>query len=50
MQIEPIYKAFRPTEKELDLAKKIIEGNEKHQQEGKGAFSIDGFALLLLIL
>jgi len=41
-QIEPIYAAFRPSEKEIDLAKKIIEGNEKNQAEGKGAFSIDG--------
>lgn len=41
-QIEPIYAAFHPTEKELDLANKIIQGNEKHQKEGVGAFSIDG--------
>lgn len=26
----------------LDLAKRILEENEKHQAEGKGAFSIDG--------
>jgi len=41
-QIEPIYKAFHPTEEQISFAKKVIEGNEKHQSEGKGAFTIDG--------
>lgn len=41
-QIEPIYKAFYPTEKELTLANRIIKEFDEYQQQGKGAFSIDG--------
>jgi citrate lyase subunit beta-like protein len=26
----------------VDLAQRIVEGHEKHQAEGKGAFSLDG--------
>lgn len=41
-QIEPIYKAFYPSEKELNFAKRIISEYEEHSRQGKGAFSIDG--------
>jgi citrate lyase subunit beta-like protein len=41
-QIEPIIAAFRPSEKELQLAKRIVEENEKNQAQGIGAWSIDG--------
>jgi len=41
-QIDPIYKAFYPSDSELKLAKDIIEGNQLHQAAGKGAFSLNG--------
>eukprot|EP01116_Phalansterium_solitarium_P007122 TRINITY_DN19629_c0_g1_i1.p1 TRINITY_DN19629_c0_g1~~TRINITY_DN19629_c0_g1_i1.p1 ORF type:complete len:322 (-),score=96.66 TRINITY_DN19629_c0_g1_i1:87-1052(-) len=41
-QIEPIYRAFRPADKVVDLARRIIDGNEAAQRAGKGAFELDG--------
>jgi citrate lyase subunit beta-like protein len=41
-QIQPIYAAFRPPEASIEFARRIIEENEKHQQQGAGAFSLDG--------
>ena len=35
-QIEPIYEAFRPGEKEVDFAKRIFAEHERYQAEGKG--------------
>jgi len=41
-QISVIYSSFRPSEKDMAYAKKIIDGNDLHQKSGKGAFEIDG--------
>jgi citrate lyase subunit beta-like protein len=41
-QIPIIYQMFKPPDELIQLAKKIIEENDKFQREGKGAFEIDG--------
>jgi len=41
-QIPLIYEAFKPNEKTLSFAKRVIEGNQHNQQQGKGAFELDG--------
>jgi citrate lyase subunit beta/citryl-CoA lyase len=41
-QIEIIHKAFRPDEKDVIRAKRIVEAAEKARNEGKGVISVDG--------
>ncbi len=41
-QIEIVHKAFRPTEDEIEDAKKIIEAAELAEKEGKGVISLNG--------
>eukprot|EP01130_Rhizamoeba_saxonica_P007744 TRINITY_DN3144_c0_g1_i1.p1 TRINITY_DN3144_c0_g1~~TRINITY_DN3144_c0_g1_i1.p1 ORF type:complete len:122 (-),score=30.65 TRINITY_DN3144_c0_g1_i1:9-374(-) len=41
-QISPIYKHFCPSEETIDFAIAIVQGFEKHQTEGKGAFELNG--------
>ncbi len=41
-QVEPIQRAFTPTDDEIEKAKGLIEAFDKHQKGGVGAFEIDG--------
>lgn len=41
-QVEPIQRAFTPTDDEIEKAKYIIEAFKKHQETGMGAFAIEG--------
>ncbi|KAN0014787.1 hypothetical protein ACTFIU_001105 [Dictyostelium citrinum] len=41
-QIEIINESFRPSLEKFNFATKIVEQNEIHQSQGKGAFEIDG--------
>lgn len=41
-QLEIIQEMFQPTEKQIDFAKRIIEGARKHNIDGVGAFDLDG--------
>ena len=41
-QIEVVHRAFRPTDDEIEDAKKIIEAAEEAEKEGKGVISLNG--------
>lgn len=41
-QVEPVQKAFSPSEKELQHARQLIEAFEEYQKIGKGAFAFEG--------
>lgn len=41
-QVQPVQKAFTPSEEAVAYAKRIIETFEASQKEGKGAYSLDG--------
>lgn len=41
-QVEPVQAAFTPTADAIAAAKRIVEGFEASQQQGKGAFALDG--------
>ncbi len=41
-QIEPVQAAFTPSDEAVAEAKRIVEGFEASQKEGKGAFALDG--------
>ncbi|MEA2071262.1 MAG: aldolase/citrate lyase family protein [Asgard group archaeon] len=40
-QVEPIHKAFRPTDQEIERAKRIVEAYKHAQEEGLGAICVD---------
>ncbi len=41
-QIEIVHRAFRPDDREIEEAKRIVEAAEKAMEEGKGVISLDG--------
>ncbi len=41
-QIEVVHRAFRPTEEEIEEAKKIIEAAREAEREGKGVIALNG--------
>ncbi len=41
-QVEVVHRAFRPEEKDIEEAKKIVEAAEKAMKEGKGVISLNG--------
>ncbi len=41
-QVEPVQAAFTPDEQAIAQAKRIVAGFEASQEEGKGAFALDG--------
>jgi citrate lyase beta subunit len=41
-QVEPVQKAFTPSDEAVAYARRIVETFETSQREGKGAFSLDG--------
>ena len=41
-QVEPIHSVFRPTDEEIDMARKIISVAQKAEKEGIGAVAIGG--------
>jgi citrate lyase beta subunit len=41
-QIGPVQEAFSPTDEAIAQARRVVEEAERHQQEGKGAFALDG--------
>ena len=41
-QIEPVQRAFTPTEDEIAHARRVMEAYQLHQQAGRGAFALDG--------
>jgi citrate lyase subunit beta-like protein len=41
-QVGPVQEAFTPDEAAIAQAARLIEAFELHQQEGKGAFGLDG--------
>ena len=41
-QIAPVQEAFTPDDASIAKARRIVEGFESHQKEGKGAFALDG--------
>lgn len=41
-QVEPVQKAFTPSQEAVAYAKRIVETFEASQKEGKGAYSLDG--------
>ena len=41
-QVAPVQEAFTPDGASIAKARRIIEGFESHQKEGKGAFALDG--------
>ena len=41
-QVEPVQKAFTPSDEAIAYAKRIVETFEASQKEGKGAYSLDG--------
>ncbi len=41
-QIEIVHRAFRPDEKEIEEARRIVEAAEKAMREGKGVIALDG--------
>jgi citrate lyase beta subunit len=41
-QVEPVQTAFTPSDEAIAHAKRIVDGFEASQKEGKGAFALDG--------
>ena len=41
-QIEPLHRAFTPTDEEIAAARRVVEAAAAHQAEGVGAFALDG--------
>ena len=41
-QVEVVHRAFRPEEKDIEEAKKIVEAAEKAMREGKGVIALNG--------
>lgn len=41
-QVGPVQEAFTPDEAAIEKARQLIEAFEAHQQEGRGAFGLDG--------
>ncbi|HMZ43608.1 MAG TPA: CoA ester lyase [Anaerolineales bacterium] len=41
-QVEPVQRAFTPSDEAIAYAKRIVETFEASQKEGKGAYSLDG--------
>jgi citrate lyase subunit beta/citryl-CoA lyase len=41
-QIEIVHRAFRPSDEEIEDAKKIVEAAEKAMKEGKGVIALNG--------
>ena len=41
-QVAPVQEAFTPDDESIAFAKRLVEGFESHQKEGKGAFALDG--------
>lgn len=41
-QVEPVQKAFTPSDEAIAYAKRIVETFEANQKEGRGAYSLDG--------
>ena len=41
-QVEPVQKAFTPSDEAIAYAKRIVETFDASQREGKGAYSLDG--------
>ncbi len=41
-QVEVVHRAFRPEEKDIEEAKKIVEAAEKAMKEGKGVIALNG--------
>lgn len=42
IQVEPTQNAFTPTDEEIAHARRVVEEFAKHQEEGRGVFSMDG--------
>ena len=41
-QVGPVQEEFTPNDESIEKARRITEGFEAHQKEGKGAFALDG--------
>jgi citrate lyase beta subunit len=41
-QVEPVQRAFTPSDEEIEHARRVMESYAKHQQAGLGAFALDG--------
>jgi citrate lyase beta subunit len=41
-QVEPVQEAFTPSDEAIAHAKRVVEADAQHQDEGKGAFTLDG--------
>jgi citrate lyase beta subunit len=41
-QVDPIQRIFTPSEEEIQQAKRLIDTHHTHQQQGTGAFQMDG--------
>jgi citrate lyase beta subunit len=41
-QVDPIQEAFTPSEEAIAHARRVVEAAEQHQEEGVGAFALDG--------
>ena len=41
-QVAPVQAAFTPSDESIASAKSLVEAFESHQQEGRGAFALDG--------
>jgi citrate lyase beta subunit len=41
-QVEPVQAAFTPSDEAIDYARRVVEMFEASQQEGKGAYALDG--------
>jgi citrate lyase beta subunit len=41
-QVEPVQEAFTPSDEAVAHARRVVEADAQHQEEGKGAFTLDG--------
>jgi citrate lyase beta subunit len=41
-QVEPVQEAFTPSDEAIAHARRVVEADAQHQDEGKGAFTLDG--------
>lgn len=41
-QVQPVQEAFTPNDEDITYARRVVETFEAHQQEGRGAYELDG--------
>jgi citrate lyase beta subunit len=49
-QVGPVQEAFTPDDKSIETARRLVEAFEAHQNEGRGAFALNGKMIDMLLI